>query len=165
MHISLHTHTEPPCQASHTKPVRALACHHRITSSGPHRSASTFHLMANWFRDKEALWCSTRPLLSFISRPPVVATLLPQRIAAYGKPASRHSVIFIPPMWRQHFCRSALLHMASLCHSIRPSSGPHRSASTFHLMANWFRDKEALWCCQPQSVTPDHRLIVLSFTG
>ena len=76
----------------------ASLCHGIRPSSGPHRSASTFHLMANWFRDKEALWCSTRPLLSFLSRPPVAATLLPQRTAAYGKPVSRQSVIFIPPM-------------------------------------------------------------------
>ena len=36
-------------------------------------------------------------------------------LAAYGKPVSRQSVTSIPPRWWQHLCRSALLHMASLC--------------------------------------------------
>jgi hypothetical protein len=79
--------------------------------------------------------------------------------SAYGTPMSRHAVISIPPRWRQHSGHSVLLHMARLCH------GQHRSASTVRLMATWFRDNEALWRGQPQSVTPDHRLIVFHLTG
>ena len=75
--------------------------------------------------------------LSFLSRPGGGNTLATARIAAYGTPMPRHLA------------------------KLRASQvSVYRS-----LMATWFRDKEALWCGQPQSVTPDHRLIVFHLTG
>ena len=97
----------------------------------------------------------------------VAATLLPVFRLRYGIPMSRllHSIISIPPRRRhtrvvrlQHskvclfypaqvaatLLPQRMLHMASLCHGIWPSSGPHRSTSTVHLVVTWFRDKEAL---------------------
>ena len=72
---------------------------------------------------------------------------LPFPAADYSHPSRRcRSKVchFYPAQVAATLLPQRMLHMAGLCHGIWPSSRPHRSTSTVHLMATWFRDKEAL---------------------